>query len=126
MNIIKNGIGNPELFKMLRTLGLKEFNSTYLALATLLARARRSTHAEVVYATPPGQTTAPEDPNRSGGSTSSSSSTESKPEPYAQNVATNLLTTTYSTVSEWIADIDWATPDAKLRLSPQYVDIVFF
>jgi hypothetical protein len=126
MNVIKNGISNSELVKMLRTLGLTEFNTTYLSLATLLARVRRSTHAEVVYATPPGQTTIPEDPNHSGGSISSSSSTESKPEPYAQNVATNLLTTTYSTVIEWIEEIDWANPQAKLRLSSQYVDIVFF
>jgi hypothetical protein len=126
MNVLKNFMGNPEIFKMLRTLDLREFNSTYLSLATLLARLRRSTHTQIAFATPPGQTTIPEDPNRSGGSTSSSSSTESKPEPYAQNVATNLLTATYSTVAEWIGDLEWVNPDAKLYLSPQYVSVLSF
>ena len=122
MNVLKNCIGNPEISKMLRMLDLTEFNSTYLSLATLLARLRRSTHTQIAFATPPGQTTMPEDPNRSGGSTSSTSqSTESKPEPYAQNVATDFLTATYSTVAEWMEDIEWVNPDAKLYLSPQYV-----
>ena len=129
MNIIKNSIGNPEIFKMLRILDLKEFNSTYLSLSTLLTRLRRSMRTEIVFATPPGQTTLPQDPNRSGGSTfssSSSSSTESKPEPYAQNFATNFLTTTLSTIGEWMGNLHWANPAAKLSLSPQYVNMSLF
>ena len=126
MNVLKNYEENREIFKMLRTLDLREFNSTYLSLATLLARLRRSTHAQITFATPPGQTTTPEDPSRSGGSTSStstSSSTESKPEPYAQNVATDFLKATYSTVAEWMGGIEWINPEAKLYLSPQYIRV---
>jgi hypothetical protein len=129
LNVIKNCVGNPEIFKMLKMLDLQKFNSTYLSLSTFLTRVRRSTHTEIVYATPPAQTTVPDDPNRSGGSTlssSSSSSTVSKPEPYAQNVATNFLTTTYSTVSEWMGHIDWVNPETKLYLYLQYVNTVFF
>ena len=70
MNVLKDCEGNREIFKMIRALDLREFNSTYLSLATLLARLRRSTHTQIAFATPPGQTTMPEDPNRSGGSTS--------------------------------------------------------
>jgi len=119
MNVLKDGEGNREIFKMLRALDLIEFNSTYLSLATLLARLRRSTHTQIAFATPPGQMTMPDDPNRSGGSTSSSSSTESKPEPYAQNVATDFLKATYATVAEWMEDIEWINPESKLYLSPQ-------
>ena len=124
MNVLKDPDSDPEILEMLRSLDLLEFNSTYLSLANLLARLRRSTHTQVAFATPPGQTTIPEDPNRSGGSTSSSSSTESKPEPYAQNVATDFLKATYSTVVKWMRRFEWVNPDAKLYLSPQYV-IVF-
>src|SRR5947207_9124502 len=59
--------------KAFRGLDLLEFNSVYEYLATLLARLRRSTHTQIEFATPPGQTTIPRDPNRSGGSTSSPS-----------------------------------------------------
>jgi len=127
MNLLKDPDGHPEIFEMLRVLDLKEFNSTYLSLATLVARLRRSTHALVAFATPPGQTTVPQNPTRSGGSTSSSSSTstssstESKPEPYAQNVATDFLKATYATVAKWMTRLEWVNPHAKLYLCPQYV-----
>ena len=127
MTILKECEGNREIFKMLNARDLREFGSTYLSLATLLARLRRSTRTDIAFATPPGQTTIPEDPNRSGGSTSSTSSgssTESKPEPYAQNVATHFLAATYSTVAEWMEGIEWINPDAKLYLSPQYAAIL--
>ena len=58
----------------------------------------------------------PEDPNYSGGSTSSSSSTKSKPEPYAQNVATDFLKATYATAAEWMADIKRINPLSKFYL----------
>lgn len=86
MHVLKDPESDPEISEMLRDLDLLEFHSAYSSLAKLLARLRHSTHTQVAFATPPGQTTIPEDPNRSRGSTSSSSSTESKPEPYAQNV----------------------------------------
>ena len=105
---------------MLRRLDLGDFKSTYLSLVTLLSRLRQSSHTQIAFATPPGQTTVPQDPTRSGGSTSSSSSTESKPEPYAQNVATDFLKDTYATVVEWMGGIEWINPDAKVQLSPQY------
>jgi hypothetical protein len=126
MNILKDCEGNREIFKMLRKLDLVEFNSTYLSLATLLARLRRSTHTQIAFETPPGQTTIPKDPNHSGGSTLSSSSTESKPEPYAQNLATDFLKATYATVTEWMEDIKWINPEPKLYLSPQYVTVLSF
>ena len=86
MNVLKAPDSHPEIFEMLRNLDLGEFKSTYRSLAALLARLRRSTQTQMAFATPHGQTTMPQDPNRTGGSTSS---TESKPEPYAQNVAFN-------------------------------------
>jgi len=127
MNLLKDPNGHPEIFEMLQVLDLKDFNSMYLSLATLVARLRRSSHAPIAFATPPEQTTIPEDPNRSGGSTSSisststGSSTESKPEPYAQDVATDFLKATYATVAKWMTRLDWVNPHAKLYLSPQYV-----
>jgi hypothetical protein len=91
MHVLKDPDSHPEILEMLSSLNLMGFNSTYLSLANLLARLRCSTHNQIAFTTPPGQTTMPENPNRSGGSTSSSSSTKSKPEPYAQNVATDFL-----------------------------------
>jgi hypothetical protein len=123
MHILKDPENDPEISEMLRRLDLLEFQSAYLSLAKLLIRLRHSTHTQVTFTTPPGQTTIPENPNHSGGSTSSSSSTASKPEPYAQNVATNLLTATHSTISKWMRRFEWVNPDAKLYLSPQYASI---
>ena len=129
MHILKDPDSHPEILEMLSSLSLIEFNSAYLSLANLLARLRRSTHSQIAFATPPGQTTVPENPNRSGGSTSSTSSgssTESKLEPYAQNVATDFLKATYSTVVKWMTRFAWVNPNAKLYLSPQYVRVWFF
>ena len=126
MNVLKAPDGDPEILEMLRSLELLEFSSTYLSLAKLLARLRRSTHTQIAFATPPGQTTVPEDPNRSGGSTSSGSSTESKSEPYAQNAAIDLLKGTYSTVVKWMRRFEWVNPDARLYLSPQYIRVWSF
>lgn len=129
MHVLKDPDSRPEIFKMLRSLDLTEFNSTYLSLATLLARLRHSTHTQVTFATPPGKTTIPQDPNRSGGSTlttSSSSSAESKGKPFAQSVETHFLSATYSTVAEWMSSLEWVNPDAKLYLSPQYLTILSF
>ena len=129
MHVLKDPDSHPELFKMLRSLDLTEFNSTYSSLAALLARLRRSTHTQVTFATPPGQTTIPQDPNLSGGSTSttsSSSSAESKRELFAQNVATDFLKATYFTVAEWMTRLEWVNPHAKLHLSPQYVTNLSF
>lgn len=119
MHILRDPENDPEILEMLRKLDLPEFYSAYSSLAILLARVRHSTHTQVTFATPPGQMTIPEDPNHSGGTTSSSSSTESKPEPYAQNVATNFLIATHSTVSKWMRRFEWVNPKAKLYLSPQ-------
>ena len=105
----------------LMALDLAEFNSTYLSLASLLARLRRSSQAQITFAMPPGQTTIPEDPNRSGGVTSS---TESKPEPYAQNFALRFLEETYSTIAEWMGGFEWINSDFKLYLYPQYKSIL--
>src|ERR1700738_4300399 len=125
MNILKDPDSHPRIFEMIRNLDLVEFSSTYLSLPTLLARLQRSTHTQVAFATPPGQTTVPENPNRSGGSSSSSSSTESKSEPYAQNVATDFLKATYSTVVNWMSRFEWVNPNATLYFSPQYILISF-
>ena len=122
MRILQDPESDPEISGMLRSLDLLEFNSAYESLATLLARLRRSTHTQIAFTTPPGQTTIPEDPNRSGGSTSS---TESKPEPYAQNVATNFLIATRSTVAKWMKRFEWVYPHAALHFAPQYVAILF-
>ena len=126
MHVLKDPDSHPEIFEMLRSLDLAEFNSTYLSLANLLARLRHSTHTQVAFATPPGKTTVPQDPNRSGGSTattSSDSSTESKPEPFAQDLAAHFLSATYSTIAKWMRRLDWVNPDTKLYLAPQYVTI---
>ena len=124
MSILKDPESDPEISEMLRRLDLLEFHSAYLSLAKLLARLRHSTHTQVAFATPPGQMTIPEDPNRSGGSTSSSSSTESKPEPYAQNVASKFLEATHSTIEKWMRRFEWANPQAKVYLTPQYARVL--
>ena len=121
MNLVKHSDIEPGISGLLRSLDLLEFSPTYLSLASLLVRLRRSTHSQIEFATPPGQTTRPQDPNRSGDSTSTSSSTESKPEPYAQSVATDFLKATYSTVEKWMKHFDWTNSDAKLYLSRQFV-----
>ena len=54
MHVLKDPDSHPEIFEMLRSLDLIEFNSMYLSLANLLARLRHSTHTQVAFATPPG------------------------------------------------------------------------
>ena len=126
VKLLKDPDSYPKIFEMLRMLNLQEFNAVYLSLASLITRLRRSTHAAITFTTPLGQTTVPENPGLSGGSTSStsststSSSTESKPEPYAQNVAIDFLKATYATVIKWMTNLEWVNPQAKLYLSPQY------
>ena len=60
------------------------------------------------------------DPNRSGSTTWS---IESKLELYAQNVATNFLIATRSTVAKWMKRFEWVYPDSTLYFSPQYVSV---
>jgi len=121
MDVLKVSDNRPEILKMLRRLELSDFIATYSSLARLLARLRHSSsHRQLVFETPPQQTTVPEDPNHSGGSKLSSSSTESKPEPFAQNVATDFLNATYNTVVEWMTHLRWVNPAPKLFLDSQY------
>jgi hypothetical protein len=122
MTFIKTFEGNAKIINMLRMLDLKEFTSTYSSLATLLAQLRRSTgNPQVVFTTPPRQTTVPADPNRSDGS---SSSAESKSELYAQNVANRFLEATHSTVVNWMENIGWVNSKVTVHLSPQYVPVL--
>lgn len=122
MNLLKEFEEGDVILEMLAKRQLLQFYSTYSALGDLLTRFRLSTHAPVAYTTPPGQTTVPENPNNSDGSTSS---TESKGEPYAQDVAKRFLDATLSTVTRWI-DRNWVNPDAKLYFRPQYIHIISF
>jgi hypothetical protein len=73
------------------------------------------------FDTPPGQTTVPGNPSYSGGSTGTSSSLESKPETYAQNVANDFLKIRCLTISDWLEGMGWANPAVSLYLSLQYV-----
>ena len=124
MNVVKTIEDSGEIFNMLEILNLTRFIPTYSSLASLLALLRRSAgDTQVAFQTPPGQTTIPEDPDRSGGS---SSSTESKSEIYAQNVATDFLKATHSTVARWMSKIEWFNSEAKVHLFPQYIPVLTF
>jgi hypothetical protein len=61
MTVVKaNDVAN--LLEMLQRLDLEKFEVVYLAIATLLARLRRLTqNTQVIFQTPPMQTTAPMD-----------------------------------------------------------------
>jgi hypothetical protein len=126
MKALKTPDARPEIMQMLRRSGLQEFNSVYLSLARLLVRFRRSTttqSSKIAFTTPPQQITLPEDPNFTAGSErskKSSSSTESKAEPYAQNFATNFLDAICVTVAPWITNLPWVNPLPKLFLDLQY------
>src|SRR5436305_9440340 len=96
MNVLKEFKEGNDILEMLAKRQLLQFYSMYSALSDLLTRFQRSTHTLVAYMTPPSQMTVPENPNNSSSSTSS---TESKGEPYAQNVATRFLNATLSTVT---------------------------
>jgi hypothetical protein len=107
------------LVEMLSEHSLRDFALAYQALGDLLARVRRSAGtAPVVYRTPPGQTTVPQNADYTGGSSSSS---ESKPEPHVNQFASNFLGTAFLTVSKWIQPLRWANPGARAHLKPQYV-----
>jgi hypothetical protein len=103
--------------KMLDRLNLVRFESMYISLQTLFTRLRPASQ-EPMFSTPPQQTTVPMNPKFSGGS---SSSTESKAELYAQNVVSRFVDATYASISDWLLEIEWANPEAKLYLSPQYI-----
>jgi hypothetical protein len=106
---------------MLTSHGLRDFAEAYTALGTLLARVRNSTGtAPVIFATPPGQTTVPENSNLSGGSILSSSSAESKPEPYVNDFAIKFLAATFLTITPWVESLQWPTPRANVFLLSQY------
>jgi hypothetical protein len=114
---------NTALGTMLESRNLLRFESMYTSLATLLTRLRPA-NQQIAFHTPPRQTTVPGDPNYSGGSTETSSSLESKAEPYAQNVALRFMEATYFTVSDWIERVRWANPASKVSLSTQYIHIM--
>ena len=124
---VVNGNDVANILEMLQRLDLEKFEAVYLALATLLARLRRSTqNTQVVFRTPPTQTTIPVDPNRTGGSgssRSSNSSSESKGEPYAQSAAMKLLDVAFITTARWTKPSEWARPEAKLSFFVQYASI---
>jgi len=123
MTVVKtNDVAN--ILEMLERLDLEKFEAVYLALATLLARLRRSTqNTQVIFQTPPMQATVPGDPNRTGGSDSSSSSNssrESKGEPYAQSVAMKLLEVAFITTARWTKPGEWVRPQANFSFFVQY------
>jgi hypothetical protein len=119
MGIVKRRGQDWELYQMLDERGLGRFELAYKALGDLLARVRRSAGtAPVVYRTPPGQTTVPQNADYTGGS---SSSAESKPEPHVNQFAGNFLGTAFLTVSKWIQPLRWTNPEARAHLEPQYV-----
>jgi hypothetical protein len=51
MHVLKDPESDPETSEMLRALNLLEFSSMYESLVT---RLRRSNHAQIVFAMPPG------------------------------------------------------------------------
>src|SRR4051812_25149025 len=103
MSIVRRrGAGVP-LMQMLTCNGLLLFNPAYSSLGALIARVRNSMGTtSVMYATPPRQTTVPQDPNLSGRSDQSNSSAKSKSEHYVKKLATKFLETTFSTIVPWI------------------------
>jgi hypothetical protein len=110
------------LIQMLSERGLRDFTFAYQALGDLLARVHNSIGtAPVVYRTPPGQTTVPQNPDYTGGSDTSSSSAESKPEPHVNQFASTFLGTAFLTVSKWIQPLQWPNPQTQAHLKPQYV-----
>jgi hypothetical protein len=125
MHIFKDSGDGSAIIQMLDRLDLLRFEATYLSLASLLKRLR-PVKPRILFNTPPGQTTVPGDPNYSGGSIATSSSLESKPEAYAQNVANDFLKATRSSIVKWLGGMEWANPEAKVYLFPQYVIIVLF
>jgi hypothetical protein len=121
MGIVKRPGAYPESMQMLASCGLLLFAPAYNSLGTLLARVRRSMGtAPVIYSTPPGQTTVPQDPSFTGGSSGSNSSAQSKWEPYVNNFATKFLETTFIVISPWVGRARWMIPRAEAFLFSQY------
>jgi hypothetical protein len=117
MQVITESRGNNAIIEMLCSRDLPDFKSTYVSLATLLKRLRPVAR-QLAFNTPPGQTTVPQNPTYSSGSTGTNSSVESKPEIYAQNVALKFIEATCFTVSKWLEGIQWINPVARAYLSP--------
>jgi hypothetical protein len=117
MQVVTESRGNNAIVEMLTPLNLLRFETTYISLATLLKRLRPAART-LAFNTPPGQTTVPQNPNYSGGSTGTNSSVESKPETYAQDVARDFLKATCITISKWLEGIQWINPVARAYLSP--------
>ena len=123
MAVVKNSKDGNAITEMLDRLDLGRFDTMYLSLESLLTRLRPAKQ-NPMFNTPPQQTTVPVNPIYSGGSADSadtSSSTESKPELYAQDVAKDFLKATYVTIRKWLVGMEWANPEARLYLSSQYV-----
>jgi hypothetical protein len=118
MRVVTESRGNNAIVQLLNRLDLIRFESMYVTLATLLKRLRPVTRIQPSN-TPPGQNTVPYNPNYSGGSTGTSSSVESKPVTYAQDVARDFLKATCLTIGEWLEGIEWINPAAKAYLSRQ-------
>jgi hypothetical protein len=107
---------------MLSERRLRDFTFAYQALGDLLTRIRHSIGtAPVVYRTPPGQITVPRNPDYTGGSDTSSSSAESKPEPHVNIFGNLFLGAAFLTVSKWIQTIRWVNPQARAHFKSQYV-----
>lgn len=122
MSIVRRSGEDYALVQMLTKRGLGHFALAYSSLGTLLARVRNSMGtAPVVYETPPGQMTVPQNPDHTSGSDVSSSSAESKSEPHVNLFASNFLGTAFLTVSKWVQPLRWANPQAHAHLKPQYV-----
>jgi hypothetical protein len=125
MQVIKESRGSNAIQKMLRDRDISDFNSTYVSLATLLKRLQPEAQ-KITFSTPPGQTTMPQNSNLSGGSTATSSSVESKPETYTQNVAMKFIEATCLTIDKWLEGMEWIKPAANVYLSPQYINVKLF
>jgi hypothetical protein len=117
MQVFTESRGNNAIVEMLHSRDLPHFTSIYISLATVLKRLRPAPQ-KLHFNTPPGQTTIPQSPNYSGGSTSTNSSVQSKPETYAQNVAMRFIEMTCITIGKWLEGIEWINPAAKAYLSP--------
>jgi hypothetical protein len=125
MQVLRDSIGQRKILQMIETCHLSTFTSAYASLATLLARFRRPStlNTKLVFQTPPQQQTVPSDPAFTGGSQASkksSSSTESKPEPYGHEFVNDFLRATCTTVVGWLEDLPWVKPVAKLYLNKQF------
>jgi hypothetical protein len=125
MQVIKESRGSNAIQKMLRDRDISDFNSTYVSLATLLKRLQPEAQ-KTTFSTPPGQTTMPQNSNLSGGSTATSSSVESKPETYTQNVAMKFIEATCLTIDKWLEGMEWIKSAANVYLSPQYINVKLF